>query len=178
MAAEVRLHHRYPLRRGGSLGLPGPSEPAQPSTQLVTLQFKFKPASVDRSRRGEVVLDAAGGVRASFTPEGEEAEGVPAQTQRFHGVASREGGEFVLLAENRGEETGFRLERVSTSVLSLLHERGAEFEARDAVRAPRKSRKIVLPTQRRARQPGGTKKPRISESAAGESKEGTSQQEG
>ena len=173
MAAELRLHHRYPLRRGCSLAPPLRSSEtaAAPPTQLVTLQFKFKPASVDTSRIGELLLEAAGGARASFAPEG-EAEGAAVQSQHFRGVSSGEGGEFVLLAEGQGEELGFRLERVTTSVCSLLHERGADFEGREAMRPPKKSRAIVLPTQRRPRQTGRIKKVRSIGPSTGENADG------
>ena len=167
MTSELRLQHRYPLRRG-TLGAEAEGGPPEGS-RLVTMQFKFKPASVDSSRRGELTLDSEGSARASFLPrEGEspqpEETTAQAHSHSFRGVAG-EGGEFLLVMEESGGELGFRLERVATSVLSLLHERGADFEGKEVSRPPRKSRKVVLPTQMRQRPLGRAKKQSKSASA-------------
>jgi hypothetical protein len=151
MSFQPELNRRYKL-----------SFQHSSSGQIVTAQYNFKPESIDSTARGAIEIDDQGGARASFTgsvglpsSSTDVVAMAPKSLKSFRGAVASDNTEFILGVDAQGD---FVAKRVSTSILSLLHERGAEFQGKSVA----KRRKLPSQTKPKKTKPA----PKISASAS------------
>mmetsp|Transcript_36203 Transcript_36203/g.34239 ORF Transcript_36203/g.34239 Transcript_36203/m.34239 type:complete len:294 (+) Transcript_36203:221-1102(+) len=117
METSVVFGKRYPLVIGSSSG---------ESTALTTLQYVFKPSSIDSDKPGRFALSDSNEAIIALPTVGETGPGN--ETERFKGTATKPSQECVL--SFKGDR--FEMAKVSTAIVNIRHNRDESvFKAQD-----------------------------------------------
>lgn len=163
---QIIFGKRYQLSSFASTTCDG-SASTDEVESLTTLQYVFKPSSIDPSKPGSLSISDTGEVLVDLPTLEEKA-----QTERFKGIATKPSNEFVLSFDGNS----FKIAKVVSSVTNIRHCRNeTTFSIKETVVSTAqkvRTQKLLMRAgprvvrQKAATKPGGVKVPRKEKAAA------------